>query len=110
MDDYEKIKSKVQDEIKNYLNSYADKNQFNLSKIPVHSHNGMDVQQINPENLLGFRIDTVANASIAPTDTSQNGKVRFLVDKNGGVAHWYLWVRLPNVLTGVNGWNYVKLT
>ena len=110
MDDYAKIQKQVQDEIKNYLSNYAIQNQFRLSKIPTHVHDGNDVAKISPINLLGFRVDTVADGAVAPTDKVLIGTMRFQVDNKSGTAHWFLWAFLPNVKTGIQGWHYVALT
>ncbi len=79
------IKAIVQDQLGN----------FNSPPVPTHTHNGWDANRLDPAiSLTGFPVYFVADASIAPTDQSDNGVFRFLVDFNGGVAHFRLWAYL----------------
>lgn len=68
---------------------------FNSPPVPTHTHNGWDANRLNPAiSLTGFPVYFVADASVAPTDQSENGSFRFLVDFNGGAAHFRLWAYL----------------
>ena len=58
-----------------------------------HIHNGIDQPNIDPQDLLGFRIDNVATATTAPTDSARNGTIRFQQD---GV-NYVMWVRISNL-------------
>lgn len=73
-----------------------------------HTHNGVDTPKLNPlQSLNGFPIYTVTNAATAPTFPVTNGIPIFQVDSG---PHYYIWVRLPNVSTGVNVWTKIQLT
>lgn len=63
-----------------------------------HIHNGADSSRINPRNLLGFQTFSVADATVAPTDTAENGVIRFLYDS----TKWVFWVRLNNLWKSVS--------
>ncbi len=70
-------------------------NDFNDPPVAVHTHNGWDANTLDPNtSLYGFPVYFVQDASVAPTDRYDNGKFRFLVDFNGGTAHFYLWAYL----------------
>jgi len=54
-----------------------------------HAHNGYDVNQIDPAvGLLGFPVFQVTDATVAPTDTPQNGYFRFQVDTTPRYVLW----------------------
>lgn len=61
----EQIRQIVQDEIRKKKSKFSE-----ISDVTFHTHNGIDSQQLNPNDLLGFPIRT-AN----PTDSALNGKI-----------------------------------
>lgn len=68
---------------------------FNSPPVATHFHNGWDANNLDPViALMGFPVLQVTDASIAPTDQSDSGKFRFLVDFAGAVPHYYLWAYL----------------
>lgn len=79
-------------------------NNFNTPPVATHQHNGWDANNLDPTiALTGFSVYQVADASVAPTDQSDNGKFRFQVDNKGGVAHYYFWVYLIYLDQNVTG-------
>ena len=95
LDFYNKMQPLIQNEIKNAIDKYASENQYTFSLIPAHGHTGTDSPKIDPSNLLGFPIMTVA-----PTDSAQNGIIRLALI--GGT--YYLYARINNL------WKRVALT
>ena len=78
-------------------------------QIPNHLHNGWDTNQLDPEIALsGFPVQSVATASVTPTDTVNNGSIRFQVDG----TNYYLWAYLNYNTAGVvaGAWKSVQLT
>lgn len=70
-------------------------NDFNSAPVATHLHNGWDANNLDPADaLLGFPVFQVADASVAPTDQSENGKFRFQVDFIAGTPHYYFWAFL----------------
>lgn len=65
-----------------------------------HQHNGTDSPRLNPKYFLGFQNIQVADATVAPTYTLQNGTILFQYDS----SHWVMWVRLNNL------WKKVSLS
>ncbi len=58
-----------------------------------HNHNGVNSPRLDPKYFLGFQNVQVADATVAPTYTVQNGTIIFQYD----ATHWRMWVRLANV-------------
>ena len=84
-------------------------NQNQLSR--THTHNGSDSLKLNPKNFLGFPIYIVADATVAPSFTFQQGLPVFQIDNKSGTPHWSLWVYLPNIKSGTNpAWHTIALT
>lgn len=83
MDD-NNIRKIVNDE----LLKYASRNQYGVSKIPIHTHNGTDSVQLNPKDFLGFPI-----VSVIPVDTPIDGTIRIYFS---GVTY-KLYVRVNNL-------------
>ncbi len=83
----------IRDIFKEEIEKYASGNRFNISKIPVHAHTGKDTTRINPQDLIGFKCVDVADSTVAPTDTPENGTIRFQYDTDS----WNLWVRINNL-------------
>lgn len=83
----------TQDQINQIQGIVIDQlNGFNMPPVAVHSHNGWDANLLDPiVSLTGFPVYQVADASVAPTDQSDNGKFRYLVDFSAGTPHYYLW-------------------
>jgi hypothetical protein len=76
---------------------------FNSPPVATHFHNGWDANQLDPAiALLGFPVVQVADASMAPTYQSTNGKFIFQVDFKTGTPHYYLWSFLTYVNTTTN--------
>jgi hypothetical protein len=103
-----KIKEKImEDNIQNEINRNAQENQYGVSAVPFHIHNGSDSSQLSPEIALsGFPVIKVTSASTSPSDKPQNGTFRFLVDST---PNYYLWSYLLNPLTNKTGWVGTKL-
>lgn len=89
--DEQKLHQMIQHEIENYMS----RKQYTLSRIPNHTHNGVDCVRINPADLLGF-----PTVSVIPTDKARNGTIRVY---NSG-ATYRLYVRINNL------WKYASLT
>ena len=62
--------------------------------LPFHVHNGIDSPNIDPRNLMGFRVDKVALATIAPSDSPPDGTIRFLYDAVTPTANYITWIRI----------------
>lgn len=88
---------------------------FNNAPVATHFHNAWDANQLDPAiALTGFPVIQVADAAIAPTDQSTNGKFVFQVDFKGGTPHYYLWAFLTYTNTttsvSVSNWKGTVLT
>ncbi len=95
-----------QEQFNKAIQNYASQNQYGISLIPYHEHNGTDVTQINPAiGLSGFPVIQVANATVAPTDTPQNGTFRFYVDTT---PRFRLWAYL--IYNNIGSWRSLSLT
>lgn len=104
------------DKLKKYIEQVIDQklDAMNNMTIPFHLHNGWDNPQLDPKvALLGFPVNQVATASVAPTDQPPSGTFRFQVDGSS----YYLWAYLSysqptgsttGTLTG--SWKSVALT
>lgn len=66
-------------------------------KIPPHRHTGNDNLQINPNDLLGYQIFNVTDATIAPTDDAMSGALRFQYDG----TNFSMWVRNEQIWSQV---------
>ena len=69
------------------------------TKVPPHQHDGIDNLQLNPNNFLGYKIFSVKDATIAPTDTPVSGTIRFQYDG----THFTMWVRNATAWSQVGG-------
>lgn len=77
---------------------------FNSPAVPTHFHNGWDVNQLDPATaLVGFPVNQVADASVAPTVQSANGTFIFQVDNIAGTPHYYFWAYLVYLDQSVSG-------
>lgn len=82
-------------EVETLIENYMAKSQFMYSKIPSHTHNGIDTVKLNPRDFLGFPI-----ISAVPTDSALEGTIR--IYSSGGT--YRLYVRVNNL------WKYTALT
>ena len=69
--------------------------------VNFHRHTGIDSPKIDPKDLLGFPIILVADATIKPKDSAQEGVFRFYRDS---VPVYRLWARINK------DWHYISLT
>lgn len=76
-----------------HITDYAQQNQYGVSMVPFHIHNGVDSPQIDPAALLGFPTLTTTDANVAPTNTPTTGTFRFYFDGNEHV----IWVMYGTV-------------
>lgn len=89
LDKYIELQSFVKKEATDIYNKLGTK--YGVAENPYHVHNGVDSPQLNPSNFLGWPVFQVTDATVAPTDTPQNGTFRFYVDT---VPNYTLWAYL----------------
>lgn len=89
----------MDEDFKKNIDSYAKDNQFGVSPIPVHVHNGTDSPQIDPADLLGFPTTLVSNATVAPTSTPLNGTFIYQYDASG---RYVMWSRINKVWVAIS--------
>lgn len=71
-----------------------------INKIQGHNHSGYDFPQVSGRDLLGFRVNTVTTASVAPTFGASAGII--VIQKDS--SNTYLWAN-----TG-GAWKSVQLS
>lgn len=100
----EQLKQFIEKVVKDQLDAMSN------MVIPFHTHNSWDNPQLDPKiALLGFPVDQVADASVAPTDVPLNGQFRFQVDTTPIYYFWaYITYSTAGSLTGA--WKGVALT
>jgi hypothetical protein len=102
----------MNDELKNQIEILINEKMDSMVNVavPNHLHNGWDSNQLDPSVALkGFPVIQVTDATVAPTDTPDNGIFRFYVDL---VPKYYLWAwvnyqNASGVLVGA--WKGVQL-
>lgn len=85
LDIYALIQPLLKKEIDNAINAYANKSQFNVVDIPLHSHTGVESPQIAFENLGGIPVFTSL-----PVDSPENGTMRIL--SSGGTKKLIIYI------------------
>lgn len=75
---YSQIQPHVKLEISNALQAYANENQFDLSKIPTHSHTGADIDRVAFPNLTDKRVFVHKSVSGLLAATATNYGVIFI--------------------------------
>lgn len=84
------------DDEDNNLNKPVSPNDVNF-----HRHTGTDSPKLNPKDFLGWPIILVADATVKPKDSAQEGVFRFYRDT---VPVYRLWARINK------DWHYLTLT
>ena len=99
------------EKLKQYIEQVIDTklNAMNNMTIPYHQHNGYDNSRLDPRFFLGFPIQQVATASVAPTFQPEVGTFIFQTDTTPA---YYLWAYLSyqSGSTITNAWKGVALT
>jgi hypothetical protein len=100
----EKLKNAIKMVVKEQLEAM-----YNMV-VPFHTHNSWDNPQLDPKiALLGFPVEQVSDARVAPTDTPLNGQFRFQVDTTPRYRLWaYLSTEIEAVIT--SSWQMIPLS
>ncbi|TXG77194.1 hypothetical protein E6Q11_03175 [Candidatus Dojkabacteria bacterium] len=70
LDVYSQIQPLVKNEINNALNDFADERQFDVAKIPAHTHTGVDSNKVSYGNLVNRTRYILYRIIIPTTDTA----------------------------------------
>lgn len=88
-------KKEIEQMIELSIKNYMSRKQYNISKVPNHEHTGVDINRIDPKNLLGFPI-----VSVAPTADLPEGTIRLYRNS----STYRIYCRINNL------WKYANLS